>query len=150
MAYRKSSLTNTYTTAVTTKQVATKTLFPVFNRVNSIIINKDGLTKENARIRQVLKETEHQESIIKKIIKKITNNHSMSHSEQTQAIDIQEKKYKLYKFTQKDRNINLLCVEGISEKQRHKVDLKKEDSIFTLKGLCVNCFRNEKLGGCRV
>ena len=150
MAYRKSSLTNTYTTAVTTKQVATKTLFPVFNRANSIIINKDGLTKENARIRQVLKETEHQESIIKKIIKKITNNHSMSHSEQTQAIDIQEKKYKLYKFTQKDRNINLLCVEGISEKQRRKVDLKKEDSIFTLKGLCVICFRNEKLGGCRV
>ena len=150
MAYRKSSLTNTYTTAVTTKQVATKTLFPVFNRANSIIINKDGLTKENARIRQVLKETEHQESIIKKIIKKITNNHSMSHSEQTQAIDIQEKKYKLYKFTQKDRNINLLCVEGISEKQRRKVDLKKEDSIFTLKGLCVICFRNEKLGDCRV
>ena len=84
MAYRKSSLTNTYTTAVTTKQVARKTLFPVFNRANSIIINKGGLTKENARI------------------------------------SIKGKKYKLYKFTQKDRNINLLCVEGIIEKQQRR------------------------------
>ena len=42
--------------------------------------NKDGLYKENARIKkkkEVLKEIGYQESIISKILKRITNNHSL-------------------------------------------------------------------------
>ena len=42
-------------------------------RTNSIITNKDDLHKQNARIRQVLKENGYQESIISKIFKRITN-----------------------------------------------------------------------------
>ena len=48
----------------------------LFNRAYSIITNKDDLYKENARIKQVLKENGYQESINSKIFKKITNNHS--------------------------------------------------------------------------
>ena len=48
-----------------------------FNRAYSIIINKDHLHKENTRIKQVLKENGYQESIISKIFKRITNNHSL-------------------------------------------------------------------------
>ena len=63
----------------------------LLNRAYSIITNKDGLTKENARIKQVLKENGYQESIISKIFKRITNYHSMSQSQQeTQVTDIQK------------------------------------------------------------
>ena len=46
------------------------------NRAHSIITNKDDLTKENARIQEVLKENGYQESNVSKIFKRITNNHS--------------------------------------------------------------------------
>ena len=49
----------------------------LFNRAYSIITNKDDLHKENPRIKQVLKENGYQESIISKIFKRITNNHSL-------------------------------------------------------------------------
>ena len=54
----------------------------LFNRAYSIITNKDDLHKENARIKQVLKENGYQESIISKIFKRITNNHSLPQSQQ--------------------------------------------------------------------
>ena len=61
----------------------------LFNRAYSIITNKDDLHKENARIKQVLKENGYQESIISKIFRRITNNHSLPQSQQlTQATDI--------------------------------------------------------------
>ena len=61
----------------------------LFNRVYSIIRNKDDIHKENARIKQVLKENGHQESIINKIFRRITNNHSLHQSQQlTEARDI--------------------------------------------------------------
>ena len=61
----------------------------LFNRAYSIIINKDDLHKENARIKQVIKANGYQESIISKIFKRITNDHSLSQSQQlTQATDI--------------------------------------------------------------
>ena len=47
--------------------------------------NKDGLYKENARIKkkkEVLKENGYQESIISKILKRITNNHSLPRLQQ--------------------------------------------------------------------
>ena len=81
----------------------------LFNRAYSIITNKDDLHKENARIKQVLKENGYQESIISKIFKIITNNHSLPQlQQQTQAADIQEEGIKM--------SVNLPYVEGTSEK----------------------------------
>ena len=62
-------LTNTYTTALTTKPVARKVLFPPCLKAYSIITNKDDLHKENVRIKQVLNRNGYQESIISKIFK---------------------------------------------------------------------------------
>ena len=45
----------------------------LFNRVNSIITNKDDLTKENARVKQMLKDNGYQESSICKIFTRIAN-----------------------------------------------------------------------------
>ena len=68
----------------------------LFNRAYLIIINKDFSDKENARIKQVLKENGCQESIISKIFKTITNNHSLPQSQQlTQATDIQEEEIRM-------------------------------------------------------
>ena len=50
----------------------------LFNQACSIAVNKDDLTKENARIKQVLKENINQESIISKVFKRITNSDSLS------------------------------------------------------------------------
>ena len=46
----------------------------MFNRAYFIISNKNDLTKENARIKEVLKENGYQKNIISKIFKRITNN----------------------------------------------------------------------------
>ena len=46
-------------------------------RAYSIITNKDDLHKENARIKQVLRENGYQERIINKIFRRINNNHSL-------------------------------------------------------------------------
>ena len=81
----------------------------LFNRAYSIITNKDDLYKENARIKQMLKENGYRESIINEIFSRITNNHSLPQSQQlTQATDIQEEEIKT--------SVNLLYVEGTSEK----------------------------------
>ena len=75
----------------------------------SIITNEGDLRKENARIKQVLKENGYQKSIINKIFRRITNNHSLPQSQQLmQATDIQEEEIRM--------SINLLYVEGTSEK----------------------------------
>ena len=78
-------------------------------RAYSIITNKDDLHKENARIKQVLKENGYQESIINKIFRRITNNHSLHQSQQlTLATDIQEEEIRI--------SIHLQYVDGTSEK----------------------------------
>ena len=60
----------------------------------------------------MLKENGCQEYTISKIFKRITNNHSLPQSEQlTQATDIHEEVIRM--------SINLLYVEGTSEKLRH-------------------------------
>ena len=79
----------------------------MLNRAYAIITNKDDLTKENAKIKQVLKENGYQESIISKIFMRITSNHSLPQSQQTQATDILENDIK--------RSISLPYVEGTSE-----------------------------------
>ena len=95
----------------------------MFNRAYLIIINKDFSDKENARIKQVLKENGCQESIISKIFKTITNNHSLPQSQQlTQATDIQEEEIRM--------SINLPQVEGASEKLRRILRSHKIRSTF--------------------
>ena len=44
----------------------------MFNRAYSIVANKDDLYKENVRVKQGLKESGYQESIVSKIFKRIT------------------------------------------------------------------------------
>ena len=95
----------------------------MFNRAYSIITNKDDLHKENARIKQVLKENGYQESIISKIFKRITNSHSLPQlQQQTQAADIQKEELRM--------SINLLYIEGTSEKLHHLLRSHKIRSTF--------------------
>ena len=63
--------------------------------------NKDDLTKENARIQQVLKENRYQGNIISKMFPRITNSHSLSQSQQQNASHkySKGKDRKEYKFT---------------------------------------------------
>ena len=94
----------------------------LFNRAYSIITNKDDLHKENARIKQVLKENGYQESIISKIFRRITNNHSFPHSQQlTQTTDIQQEEIRM--------SISL-HVEGTSEKLPRILKSHKIRSTF--------------------
>ena len=66
----------------------------------SIITNEGDLRKENARIKQVLKENGYQKSIINKIFRRITNNHSLPQSQQlTQATYPRGRDQNEYKFT---------------------------------------------------
>ena len=68
----------------------------LFSRAYSIITNKDNITKENARIIQVLKENGYQESIFSEFFKRITGNHSLTlPQQQTQATGVQEMSIKL-------------------------------------------------------
>ena len=95
----------------------------LFNRAYSIVTNEDDLTKENGRTKQVSKENGHQESIISKSFKRITNNHSLSQSQQQmQATDIQEDEIKM--------SINFPHVEGTSEKLRLILRSHKIRSTF--------------------
>ena len=67
-------ITNIFTSALTTKQVVRKVFFcSLFNGALSIITIKNNLTKQNAKIKQLLKEND-----VKKAL--IANNHSLSHS----------------------------------------------------------------------
>ena len=96
----------------------------LFNRAYSVVTNKDDLhKKKNTRIRQVLKENGYQESIIGKIFKGITNNHSLPQSQQlTQATDIQEEEIRM--------SISLPYVEGTSEKLQLILRSHKIGSAF--------------------
>ena len=95
----------------------------LFNIAYSIITSKVDIHKENATIKQLLKENGYQESIICKIFKRITNNHSLPQSQQlTQATDIQEEEIRM--------SMNLPYVEGTSEKLRRILRFQKIRSIF--------------------
>ena len=106
----------------------------LFNRVYSIITNKDDLHKENTRIKQALEENEYREIIINKIFRRITNNHSLHQSQQlTQATDIPEEEIRI--------SINLRYVEGNSEKlhcilRSHKIRSTFYTEITLRKLLC--------------
>ena len=88
-----------------------------------MITNKDDLTKENARIKQVLEENGYEESIISRIFKRIADNHSLSQpQQQRQATDIQEEEIRM--------STNLPYVEGASEKLRCILRSHKIRSTF--------------------
>ena len=71
----------------------------------------------------MLKENGYRESIINKIFRRITNNHSLPQSQQLmQATDIQEEEIRM--------SINLPYIEGTSEKLRHKPRSHKVRSTF--------------------
>ena len=71
----------------------------------------------------MLKENGYQESIIIKIFRRITNNHSLPQSQQlTQSRDIQEEEIRI--------NINLPYVKGTSEKLRRILRSHKIRSTF--------------------
>ena len=113
LVYRKPTHTDQYLHYSSHHQTSCKesVVSSLFNRAYSIITNKDDLHKENARIKQVLKENGYQESIISKIFKRITNNRSLPQSQQlTEATDIQEEDIRM--------SINLPYVEGSGEKLR--------------------------------
>ena len=91
LVYEKPTHTDQYLHYSSHHQTSCKesVIFSLFNRAHSIITNKDDLQRENARIKQVLKENGYQESIISKILKRTTNNPSLPQSQQlTQATDI--------------------------------------------------------------
>ena len=125
LVYRKPTHTDQYLHYSSHHQTSCKesVVSSLFNRAYSIITNKDDLHKENARIKQVLKENGYQESIISKIFKRITNNHSLPQSQQLmQATDIQEGKIRI--------SINLPYVEGTSEKLQRILRSHKIKSTF--------------------
>ena len=81
------------------------------------------MTKENAGIKQVLKENGYQESIISKIVKRITDNHSLFQSQhKMHAPHIQEQKIRI--------SINLPYVEGTSEELGRILQFHKIGSTF--------------------
>ena len=69
LVYRKPTHTDQYLHCSSHHQASCKesVVSSLFNRVYSVITSKDDLHKENARIKQVLKENGYQESIISKI-----------------------------------------------------------------------------------
>ena len=98
LVYRKPTHANQYLHYSSHYQTSCKesVVSSLFNRVYSIITNEDDLDKENARIKQVLKENEYQENIISKIFKRVTNNHSLPQSNQLmQATDIQQEEIRM-------------------------------------------------------
>ena len=69
MVYRKPTHTDQYLYGSSHNPTGCKesVLSSLFDRDYFIITSKDDLTKENARIKQVLKENGYQESVISKI-----------------------------------------------------------------------------------
>ena len=124
LVYREPTHTDQYLHYRSRHQTSCKesVVSSLFNRAYSIITNKDDLYKENARTKQVLKENGCQENI-SKIFKRITNNHSLSQSQQqTHATDIQEEEFRM--------SINLPHVEGTSEKLQCILRFHKIRSTF--------------------
>ena len=125
LVYRKLTHTDQYLHYSSHHQTNCKesVVSSLFNREYSIITNKDDLHKENARIKQVLKENGYQESIISKIFRRITNNHGLPHSQQLmQVTDIEDEEIRM--------SMNLPYVEGTSEKLRRILRSHKVRSTF--------------------
>ena len=135
LVYRKPTHTDQYLQYSSHHQTSCKeSVVSALLRAYSIITNKDELHKENARIKQVLKENGYWGSIINKIFRKITNNHSLPQSQKlTQATDIQDEEIRI--------SINLPYVESTSEKllrilRSHKIRSTFYTEMTLRKRLC--------------
>ena len=99
LIYRKPTHTNQYLNYSSHHRKSCKesVVSSLYNRAYSIITNKGDLHKENATIKQVLKENGYPESIVNKIFRRITNNRSLPQSQQlTQVTDIQEEATRIF------------------------------------------------------
>ena len=113
-------LTSTYTTALTTKQVARKVLFPSCLVEHILLLQIKIPYRKKTK---VFKENWYQESIISKIFTRITNNYNLPQSQQlTQAIDIHEEEVRM--------SIYVPYVEGTSEKLQRILRSHKIGSTF--------------------
>ena len=113
LVYRKPTHTDQYLHYSSHHQTSCKesVVSSLLNRAYSIITNKDDLHKESNIIKQVFKDSGYQESIIIKIFRRITNNHSLPQSQQLmEATDIQEEEIRI--------SINLPYIQGTTEKLR--------------------------------
>ena len=125
LVYRKPTHTDQYLNYSSHHQTSSKekVVSSLFNRAYSITTNKNDLHKENATIKQVLKENGYRESIINKIFRRIANNHSLPQSQQLMpATDIQEEEIRI--------SINLPYIEGTSEKLQRILRSHKIRSTF--------------------
>ena len=79
LVYRKPIHTDQYLHYSSHHQTNCKksVVFSLFNRAYCIITNKDDLHRKHTRIKQVLKKNRYKKSIIRKIFRRITNNHSL-------------------------------------------------------------------------
>ena len=127
MVYRKPKYTDQYLNYSVDHQRKESFISFLFNIEYSIITNKDDVTKENARLNHVLKENGYLESIISKIVKRISNNYSLSQSqEQMQATDIQVEEIRM--------SVNILYIEDTSEKLwvYTQISIRQLDPLPTL------------------
>ena len=125
LVYRKPTHTDQYLHYSSHHQISYPQSFvsSLFNRAYSIIINKDDLTKENAKIKQVLQKNGYQEGITREIFKKITNNHCLFHSkQQAKSLDLPKAEIRM--------SVNLPYVEGASEKLQRMLRSHKIRSTF--------------------
>ena len=100
MVYRKPKYTDQYLNYSADHQRKESFISFLFNIEYSIITNKDDVTKENARLNHVLKVFGYLDCIISKIVKRISNNHSLFQSqEQMQATDIQVEEIRMNQYT---------------------------------------------------
>lgn len=91
MAYKKPKHTDQYLhcSSHNLKSCKESVVSSVFNRAHSSITNNNNLTKENVTIKEMLKGNICQESIISKIVHRITSNNNLSQSRrETQATSI--------------------------------------------------------------
>ena len=95
LVYMKSTNSDQYLHHSSHHQTSCKCCSLLVNRAYSTITKKDDFNKQNARIKHMLKENRYQENI-GKILKGITNNHSLVQSEQLmQATNTQEEEIKM-------------------------------------------------------
>ena len=72
----------------------------LFNRADAIIANRDDLTKENVRIKQVLKENGYQETIsIRSLRELLKITACLSHNNKRKPQIFKRKRQNEYKFT---------------------------------------------------
>ena len=97
MVYRKPTNTDQYLHYSSYHQLSCKkNVYSLLNRAHSIITDKDYLTKENTKIKQVLKENGYQKALLEKILRKLlTITAWLSHNNKSKARIFKRNEFKL-------------------------------------------------------